>query len=202
MTDLFKIHPVNPQARLIRRVVEIIRAGGVIAYPTDSAYALGCQLGNKDAMEVIRCIRQLDKQHNFTLMCHDLSEIALYARVDNAVFRFLKGHTPGPFTFILEASREVPRRLQHAKRKTIGLRIPDHLMVSQLLAELGEPLLSVSLILPNEKHPLINAEEIYERLSGRIDLVIDAGHCGLELTTIVDLTGGKIEILRQGKGEV
>lgn len=201
MAQYFEIHPVNPQLRLIRQAVEIVRRGGVIAYPTDSSYALGCHLGDKDAMERIRRIRQLDDKHNFTLVCADLSQVAQYARVGNADFRLLKAHTPGPYTFILEATREVPRRLQHAKRKTIGLRVPDHAVVRALLAELGEPIMSVTLMLPDDALPLSDAHEIRERLEHQVDLVIDAGHCDLEPTTVVVLEDGVAAVRRVGKGD-
>ena len=201
MAQFFEVHPVNPQLRLIRHAVEIIRGGGVVAYPTDSSYALGCHLDDKDAQERIRRIRQLDDKHNFTLMCADLSQVAQYARVGNRDFRLLKAHTPGPYTFILPATREVPRRLQHAKRKTIGLRVPDHPVVHALLAELGEPLMSVTLILPGEELPLSDAYEIRTRLEHQVDLVIDAGHCDLDPTTVVALTDGVAEVRRVGKGD-
>jgi tRNA threonylcarbamoyl adenosine modification protein (Sua5/YciO/YrdC/YwlC family) len=201
MAQYFQIHPVNPQPRLIKRAVEIVRAGGVIAYPTDSSYALGCHLGDKDAMERIRRIRRVDEAHNFTLVCRDLSELALYARVTNPDFRILKAHTPGPYTFILPATREVPRRLQHAKRKTIGLRVPDHPIVLALLAELNEPLLSSTLMLPGEDVPLSDPEEIRTRLEHQVELVIDGGFCGLEPTTVVALAEGVATVTRHGKGD-
>ena len=201
MAQYFEIHPVNPQLRLIRQAVEILRRGGVVAYPTDSSYALGCHLGDKDAMERIRRIRQLTDKHNFTLVCADLSQVAQYARVGNADFRLLKAHTPGAYTFILEASREVPRRLQHAKRRTIGLRVPDHAVVWALLAELGEPIMSVTLMLPGDELPLSDAHEIRERLEHQVDLVIDAGHCDLEPTTVVALEDGVATLRRVGKGD-
>jgi tRNA threonylcarbamoyl adenosine modification protein (Sua5/YciO/YrdC/YwlC family) len=201
MAQYFEIHPVNPQLRLIRQAVEIVRRGGVIAYPTDSSYALGCHLGDKDAMERIRRIRQLDDKHNFTLVCADLSQVAQYARVGNADFRLLKAHTPGAYTFILEATREVPRRLQHAKRRTIGLRVPDHAVVRALLAELGEPIMSVTLMLPGDELPLSDAQEIRERLEHQVDLVIDAGHCDLTPTTVVVLEDGVAAVRRVGKGD-
>jgi tRNA threonylcarbamoyl adenosine modification protein (Sua5/YciO/YrdC/YwlC family) len=201
MAQYFEVHPVNPQRRLIHQAVEIIRGGGVVAYPTDSSYALGCHIGDKEAMERIRRIRQLDDKHNFTLVCADLSQLAQYARVGNADFRLLKAHTPGAYTFILPATREVPRRLQHVKRKTIGLRVPDHPVVHALLAELGEPLMSVTLILPGESVPLSDAHEIRARLEHQVDLVIDAGHCDLEPTTVVRLEDGVAELRRVGKGD-
>jgi tRNA threonylcarbamoyl adenosine modification protein (Sua5/YciO/YrdC/YwlC family) len=201
MAQYFEIHPKNPQLRLIRRAVEIARAGGVIAYPTDSSYALGCHLGDKDAMERIRRIRRVDERHNFTLVCRDLSEVALYARVTNPDYRILKAFTPGPYTFILPATREVPRRLQHARRKTIGLRIPDSVIAQTLLAELGEPLLSSTLILPDEEYPLGDPQEIRERLEHDVDLVLDGGAGGLEPSTVVEIEGGVANVLRVGKGD-
>lgn len=201
MAQYFEVHPLNPQLRLIRQAVEILRRGGVVAYPTDSSYALGCHLDDKDAAERIRRIRRLDDKHNFTLVCRDLSQLAQYARVGNADFRLLKAHTPGPYTFILPATREVPRRLQHARRKTIGLRVPDHPVVLALLAELGEPLMTVTLILPDEELPLADPREIRERLEHQVDLVIDAGPCGLEPTTVVVLEDGVAEVRRVGKGD-
>jgi tRNA threonylcarbamoyl adenosine modification protein (Sua5/YciO/YrdC/YwlC family) len=200
MSQFFQIHPVNPQVRLIRRAVEIVRDGGVIAYPTDSGYALGCHIGDKDAMERIRALRVLDDKHNFTLMCRDLSEIATYAKVENSAYRLLKAHTPAPYTFILEATREVPRRLQHPRRKTIGIRVPDNAITQALLAELGEPLMSSTLILPGQDMPMTDAEEIRDTLGNRLDLVIDGGYCGFEPTTVVDLVAGVPDILRVGKG--
>lgn len=202
MAQYFRIHPSHPQPRLIRRAVEIVRAGGVIAYPTDSSYALGCHLGDKAAMERIRRIRRLDEDHNFTLVVRDLAELAQYARVSNADYRVLKANTPGPYTFILPATREVPRRLQHPKRKTIGLRLPDTPIVRALLAELGEPLLSTTLILPGETLPLSDPEEIRTRLEHDVDLVVDGGFCGLEPTTVVVLEDGVARVIRRGKGNV
>lgn len=201
MSQLFAIHPVNPQFRLVRRAVEILRAGGVVVYPTDSCYALGCRLGDKEAIERIRRIRQAGKDHNFTLVCRDLSEIATYARVDNPTFRLLKAYTPGPYTFILTATREVPRRLQHPKRKTIGIRVPDHPVPLALLQELGEPIMSSTLMLPGDELPLTDPDEMRARLERQVDLVIDGGPCGLEPTTMVDLTGEVPAVVRVGRGD-
>jgi tRNA threonylcarbamoyl adenosine modification protein (Sua5/YciO/YrdC/YwlC family) len=202
LAQLFSIHPENPQPRLIRRAVEIVRAGGVIVYPTDSCYALGCHLGDKAAMERIRAIRQVDERHHFTLVCRDLAEIGAYARVDNPQFRLLKSATPGSYTFILKASRELPKRLQHPRRRTIGLRVPDHRVVRALLEELGEPLLSSTLMLPGDDRPLNDAQEIRARLEREVDLILDCGSCGITPTTVVDLTGEQPVITREGKGSV
>lgn len=200
MSQYFEIHPVNPQARLIRQAVEILRSGAVVVYPTDSCYAIGCMIGNKAAQERIRRIRQLDDVHHFTLVCRDLSEIATYAKVDDAAYRLMKGVTPGPYTFLLSATREVPRRLQNPKRKSIGLRVPDNRIVQALLDELGEPLMSSTLLLPGEPLPHTDAQDIRDLLERQVDLIIDGGNCGVEPTTIVDLYGGTPEILRRGKG--
>lgn len=202
MAQYFQIHPQNPQPRLIKRAVEIVRGGGVIVYPTDSSYAIGCHIGDKHAMERIRRIRRLDDRHNFTLVCRDLSEVALYARLGNIDYRILRAYTPGPYTFILPATREVPRRLQNPRRRTIGLRVPDHAIAQALLAELREPLMSVTLILPGENVPLNDPEEMRERLEHEVDLVIDGGQCALEPTTVVALDNGVLEVRRRGGGEV
>ncbi|OGA03093.1 MAG: threonylcarbamoyl-AMP synthase [Betaproteobacteria bacterium RIFCSPLOWO2_02_64_14] len=202
MAQFFSIHPDNPQPRLIRRAADIVRAGGVIVYPTDSCYALGCHLGDKAAMERMRAIRQVDARHHFALICRDLAEIATYARVDNRQFRLLKATTPGSYTFILRATREVPKRLQHPSRRTIGLRIPDHGVVRALLTELGEPLLSTTLLLPGDDAPLNDGEIIRARLEHRVDLILDGGSCGIEPTTVVDLTGDAPVVTRAGKGSV
>ncbi len=201
MAQYFQIHPCDPQVRLIRQSVSILQRGGIIAYPTDSSYALGCAIGNQEAMDAIRRIRQVGSDHNFTLICRDLSEVALYAKIDNAMYRLLKRFTPGPYTFILPATREVPRRLQHPKRRTIGLRIPDFPIVSALLAQLNEPLMSSTLILPDEDMPRNDAQEIREKLEHDIDMIIDGGPCDLEPTTVVDLTHGYPQVLRYGKGQ-
>ena len=200
MAQFFSIHSQTPHLRLIRQAVDIIRQGGIIVYPTDSCYALGCQLGNKEAMERIRSIRNVDEKHHFTLVCRDLSEIATFAKVDNTQYRLLKSTTPGSYTFILNASREVPRRLQHPKRHTIGLRIPEHPVAHALLTELDEPILSSTLILPDDELPLNDAPEIRQRLEHQVELILDAGSCGTEMTTVVDLTGNTPEIIRAGKG--
>lgn len=200
MAQYFSIHPDNPQQRLIHQAAAIIRDGGVVAYPTDSSYALGCHLGDKDAQERIRAIRSVDENHHFTLVCRNLAEIATYARVDNSQFRLLKANTPGSFTFILQASREVPRRLQHPKRSTIGLRVPDHAVTLALLEELNEPLLSMTLLLPGDDEPMSQAWEIRERLEHQVDLVIDAGACDLLPTTVIDLSGDHPVLTRRGKG--
>lgn len=197
-----EIHPVNPQARLIRQAVEIIRGGGVIVYPTDSCYALGCHVGDKAAMERIQRIRETDKHHHFTLVCRDLSEIAKYARVNNSQYRFLRSLTPGPYTFLLQATREVPKRLQNPKRRTIGIRVPDHVVSQLLLSELNEPLMSSTLLLPGEDMPMTDAREIQERLVHFVDAVIDGGNCGLEPTTVIDLAGPAPVLIRQGRGLV
>jgi tRNA threonylcarbamoyl adenosine modification protein (Sua5/YciO/YrdC/YwlC family) len=202
VAQFFFIHPGNPQPRLIHQAVEIVRSGGVIAYPTDSCYALGCHLGDKAATARIRAIRQVDESHHFTLVCRDLAEIARYARIDNRQFRLLKSLTPGSYTFILAASREVPRRLQHPRRNTIGLRVPDHKVAQALLTELNEPLLSSTLKLPGDPLPLNDAEEIRERLEHQLDLVIDSGSCGVEMTTVVDLTGNTPMVVREGRGSL
>ena len=202
MSQFYQIHPDNPQARLIRNAADIIRAGGVVVYPTDSAYALGCHIGDKNALDRIRRIRKLDARHNFTLVCSDLSEIATYAKVDNTAYRLLRHCTPGPYTFILKATSEVPRRLMHPKRKTVGLRVPDNPIAAALLADLGEPLMSVTLIMPGEEYPMIDPYDIRDTLQHEVDLVIDGGYCGMEPTTVVDLADDTPMVLRVGKGDV
>ena len=201
MSLYFSIHPDNPQQRLIGQVADIVRRGGVVVYPTDSVYALGCHIGDKQALERIRNIRRVDKHHNFTLLCRDLSELASYARVDNSVFRVLKANTPGPFTFILPASSEVPKRLMHPKRKTVGIRVPDSAIAQALLHELGEPMMTVTLIMPDDDYPLTDPYDIRQTLEAQVDAIIDGGYCGLEPTTVVDMTGDQPEMRRQGMGD-
>ena len=197
-----ELHPINPQLRLIRQAVELLRTGGVIAYPTDSCYALGCHIGDKEALERIRRIREADRHHHFTLVCRDLTEIARYAKVDTRQFRMLKACTPGPYTFIMEATRETPRRLQHEKRRTIGIRVPDHEVPRLMLAELGEPIMSSTLMLPGDDQPLNDGAEIEARLANRVDALLDGGSCGLEPTTVVDLATWPPVVLRQGRGSL
>ena len=202
MSQFFAIHPETPQARLIQQAVSLIQGGGVIVYPTDSAYALGCQLGDKKAMERIRRIRSLQGNHNFTLVCRDLSELGTYAHVDNTTYRLLRHATPGPYTFVLEATREVPRRLIQPKRKTIGLRVPDHPIPQALLHALNEPLMSATLIMPGDDYPMTDPYDIRHYLEHEVDLVIDGGFCGLEATSVIDLTGPTPVVLRAGVGDV
>jgi len=201
VSQVFEIHPQNPQLRLVRQAVEVLRRGGVIIYPTDSAYALGCHIQDKAALQRIIRLRQLDDKHNFTLVCRDLSELATYARVNNTDYRLLKAFTPGAYTFIMRATSEVPRLMLHPKRKTIGIRVPDHPVVSALLGELDEPLLSSTLILPGESEPMADIEDIRDTLARQVDLVIDSGFCGLEPTTVVSLVEGVPEVLRRGKAD-
>lgn len=202
MALYLEVHPVNPQARLLKQAVDIIRAGGVIAYPTDSCYALGCHIGDKDALERLRRIRGADKHHHFTLVCRDLAEVSRFARVENWQFRMLKSLAPGPYTFLLPATKEVPRRVQHAKRQTIGIRVPDHPVPRMLLAELGEPLMSSTLLLPGEDLPLTDGDMIRDRLDNALDAIVDGGHCGIEPTTVIDLAVSPPVVVRQGKGLV
>ena len=202
MAQFFSLHPDQPQPRLVRQAAEIMRAGGLVAFPTDSAYALGGHTGDADLVQRIRRIRAVDDRHHFTLMCRDLSEIATYARVDNTQYRLLKATTPGPYTFILEGTKELPRRLLHPKRKTIGLRIPDHPVVEALLQELGEPILTSTLLLPGEDLPLTDPNEIRERLGKQVELIIEGGYCGPEATTVIDLTSGAPSLIRAGRGDL
>ena len=202
MAKIIEIPPVDPQPRQVAKIVETIRDGGLIAYPTDSSYAFGCHIGDKRAMDRIRRIRRTDKNHNFTLVCSDLSEISTYARIDNWAYRMLKAMTPGPYTFILPATREVPKRLQHPKRRTIGLRVPDHPLVRAVLEALGEPIMSSTLLLPDDDLPLTDPHEIEERIGHDIDLIIDAGPTGIEPTSVIDLSEGSVKVLRVGRGDV
>jgi tRNA threonylcarbamoyl adenosine modification protein (Sua5/YciO/YrdC/YwlC family) len=201
MAQFFQIHPANPQPRLVRGAVEILRNGGVVVYPTDSSYAFGCQLGAKDAMERIRRIRHLDDKHNFTLVCRDLSEITAYAKIDNKAFRVLKSRTPGPYTFIFEATKQVPRRMLHPKRKGIGIRVPDNVICRALLAEMDEPILSASLLLPADEHPLTDPQTMRDALDRQVDLIIDGGAGGLEPSTVIDMTEEPYAVVRVGKGD-
>ena len=202
MAALLSIHPESPQARLIAQAVEVIERNGVIVYPTDSGYALGCRLGDREAMERILQIRQIELSHHLTLVCHDLSELGQYARVDNQQYRLLKQLTPGAYTFILPATKEVPRRTLHPKRATIGLRVPDHPVAQALLKALGEPILSCTLMLPDDDVPLSDADDIAEKIGKRVDLIIDSGHCEPESTTVLDLTGDEMVVVREGKGDL
>jgi len=201
MSQFFQIHPDNPQLRLIKQAVQIIHGGGIVALPTDSCYALVCQLDNKAAVDRLRRIRGVDDKHHLTLLCRDLSEIAQYARVDNRQYRMLKSATPGPFTVILEATKEVPRRLSHPSRKTIGLRVPENAIACAVLEELGQPLLGTTLILPDDEHPLTDPDEVRDRLERQIELVIDGGACSLEPTTVIDLTEEEPQLIRRGRGD-
>lgn len=201
MSQRFHIHPENPQRRLVLQTVQVVRDGGLVAYPTDSCYAFGWHLGDRHAAERLERIRETGKDHNFTLICRDLAEIATYARVENWAYRLLKAHTPGPYTFILKATREVPRRLQNPRRQTIGIRVPAHPVPLALLAELGEPLMSSTLLLPGHELPLSDPDEIWSMLSRRIDLFVDSGSCGVDPTTVVDMTGDFPVLLRQGRGD-
>ena len=201
MSQFFQIHAENPQERLVRQVVDILDAGGVIVYPTDSGYALGCHIGDKAALDRIRAIRRLDEKHNFTLVCRDLSEISTYSKVDNINYRLLKQHTPGGFTFILKATSEVPKRLMHPKRKTIGLRVPDNRIAMAILEQLDAPMMSVSLIMPGETLPMTDPYEIRDCLSNQVDLIIDGGYCGMEATTVVELFDEQPRIIRVGVGD-
>jgi tRNA threonylcarbamoyl adenosine modification protein (Sua5/YciO/YrdC/YwlC family) len=201
MSQYFKVHPVNPQRRLLQRAVDIIRDGGVVVYPTDSSYAFGWHIGDKAALEKIRRIRQTERDHDFTLACRDLSEIATYAKVDNSEYRLLRAHTPGPYTFILRATHETPKRLQDPKRRSIGIRVPDHAVAQGLLELLGEPLMSSTLLLPGDSLPLTEPDEVVERVGKLVDAIIDGGACGMEPTSIIDLSRGEVTVLRKGKGD-
>jgi|TARA_B110000438_G_scaffold297350_1_gene343609 tRNA threonylcarbamoyl adenosine modification protein (Sua5/YciO/YrdC/YwlC family) len=201
MVDFLQVHPINPEVRIIKQAVDVLMDGGVIVYPTDSTYALGCHIGDKSALERIRRIRQLDSKHNFTLVCCDLSSLASYALVHNSAYRILKAYTPGPYTFILKATAEVPRRLMHPKRKTIGLRVPENAIAQAILALHGEPIMSTSLVLPGEGEQLLDPYEMRLKIGKLVDLIIDGGACGLEPTTMVDLVDGVPQILRTGKGD-
>ena len=202
MSQFFTLHPTHPEIRLIKRAVDIVRKGGLIAYPTDSCYALGCHIGDKDAMERIRRIRGVDERHHFTLVCRDLSDIGTFAKVNNAQYRLLKAHTPGTYTFILDATRELPRRLAHPKRATVGVRVPEHPVTHALLTELNEPLLSSTLMLPGDDDPLNDAEAIRDRLEHEVDLILDGGACGIEPTTVIDLSEAEPILVRKGKGSI
>ena len=201
MSQFFRIHPMNPQARLIRQAVEMLKKGGIIVYPTDSAYALGCHIGDKRAIERIREIRKLERDHHFALVCRDLSDLGVYAKVDNAAYRQIRAATPGPYTFILPATKEVPRRLVDDKRKTIGLRVPDNEICQALLSGLGEPIMSTTLILPGDEYPLTDPDEIRDLLGSQIDLIIDGGFCGLESTTVVSFEEEYPKVVREGMGD-
>lgn len=201
MSEFLQVHPVNPEPRMIKQVVDVLLQGGVIVYPTDSTYALGCHIGDKPALERIRRIRQLDSKHNFTLVCSDLSSLAIYAKVHNSAYRILKAYTPGPYTFILKATPEVPRRLMHPKKKTIGLRVPQHPIAQSILAALGEPLMSTSLILPEAETALFDPYQMRLKIGKLVDLIVDGGACGLEPTTMVDLVEGVPQLVRVGKGD-
>jgi tRNA threonylcarbamoyl adenosine modification protein (Sua5/YciO/YrdC/YwlC family) len=201
MAKYYDVHPDNPQARLLRQVVDLVRGGGLIAYPTDSCFAFGCQLGNRVGLDRIREIRRLDDRHHFTLVCRDFAQLGQFVQVDNSVFRLVKACTPGSYTFILPATREVPRRLMHPRKRTVGVRVPKHTVAQALLAELGEPLLSSTMLLPGEDQPMTHGWDIKERLDHVLDAVIDAGDCGTEPTTVVDLSQPEPEILRRGAGD-
>jgi len=201
VSQFFQIHPENPQARLVKQAVEIIQKGGLVVLPTDCAYILVCHIGDKSAMERVKTLRELDDKHNYTLVCRDLSELSNYAKVDNATYRQLKHHTPGAFTFILDATKEVPKRLIQPKKKTIGMRVPDNAILQAILEELNEPLMSTSLIMPGDELPLSDPYEIRQMLEHSLDLVIDGGYCGFEATTVLDLTGEDVVLLRQGVGD-
>jgi tRNA threonylcarbamoyl adenosine modification protein (Sua5/YciO/YrdC/YwlC family) len=197
----FDVHPDNPQARAVNQVVDLVRGDGLIAYPTDSCFALGCRMGNKDGLDRLREIRHLDERHHFTLMCSDFAQLGQFATINNALFRSIKAATPGPYTFILPATREVPRRLLHPKKKTVGVRIPDHVVALAILRELGEPMVTSTLLLPGEEEPMTQGWEIKETLDHQLDAVVDSGECGTEPTTVIDFSSGEADILRQGAGD-
>src|SRR5210317_1339644 len=201
VAKLIEVHPSDPQPHRVQKIVERIRDGALIAYPTDSSYAFGCRIGDKKPIERIHRIRRTDKNHNFTLVCADLSEISVYARVDNWAYRLIKSLTPGPYTFILRATRQLPKMLQNPKRRTIGMRVPDHPLVNAMLGELGEPIMSSTLSLPGDELPLTDPVEIEERIGHQVDLIIDAGPTGIEPTTVLDLSSGNVEVLREGRGD-
>lgn len=202
MSQYFKVHPVNPQLRLLNRAADIIREGGIVVYPTDSSYALGWHLGNKSALERVRRLRGIERDHDFTLACRDLSDISIYARVENSAYRLLKSLTPGPYTFVLKATHELPKRLQDPRKRSIGIRVPENEIAQMLIGALGEPLMSSTLLLPGDSFPMTDAEEIRDRLSRQVDLVIDGGRCGVEPTSVLDLSGDEIVVVRRGKGDV
>lgn len=202
MAKLVEVHPQDPQPRRVRKIVEALRDGALIAYPTDSSYAFGCRIGDKRAIERIHRIRRTDKRHNFTLVCEDLSEISVYAKVDNWAYRLIKSLTPGPYTFILPATRKLPKMLQNPKRRTIGIRVPDHVLVSAMLEELGEPIMSSTLSLPGDDRPLTDPQDIIERIGHEIELVVECGPTGLDPTSVLDLSSGTVEVLRAGRGDI
>jgi tRNA threonylcarbamoyl adenosine modification protein (Sua5/YciO/YrdC/YwlC family) len=202
VSQYFKIHPVNPQLRLLNRAADIIREGGIVVYPTDSSYAFGWHLGDKSALERVRRLRGIERDHDFTLACRDLSDISTYARVENSAYRLLKSLTPGPYTFVLKATHELPKRLQDPKKRSIGIRVPDNEIAQTLIGALGEPLMSSTLLLPGDSFPLTDPEEIRDRLARQVDVVIDGGHCGVEPTSVLDLSGDEIVVVRRGKGDV
>jgi tRNA threonylcarbamoyl adenosine modification protein (Sua5/YciO/YrdC/YwlC family) len=202
MSIYLQLHPISPQRRFLRQAVDCLRRGGVIVYPTDSCYALGCHIGDKAALDRIRAIRETDRNHHFTLVCRDLADVGRYALVENWQYRLLRAHTPGPYTFLLKASKETPRRLKHERRGTIGLRVPDHPVTQLLLAELNEPVMSSTLLLPGEDLPRTDARDIYERLEHSVDLVLDGGNCGLVPTSVIDLSGDRAQVVRVGRGDV
>jgi tRNA threonylcarbamoyl adenosine modification protein (Sua5/YciO/YrdC/YwlC family) len=202
VTQYFKVHPVNPQLRLLNRAAEIVRGGGIVVYPTDSSYAFGWHLGDKAALERVRRLRGIERDHDFTLACRDLSDIATYARVENWAYRLLKARTPGPYTFILRATHELPKRLQDPKRRSIGIRVPEHAIAQALLGALGEPLMSSTLLLPGDPFPPTDPEDIRDRLEQHVDVIIDGGHCGIEPTSVLDLSQDEVTVVRKGKGDI